>query len=201
MPIRAGEQWGANRPLPEGAPIVASDAELRDLVIDHRDRGRPIPVVGLLGGDLCRTLGGHGDRARLEGPDAVTVAVDLGTAIIDGAPTVFVAHLVVGRPFASGTVVMQAQWLDDLDLGPRSHPGDGWLDVTSGSVPIGQRRTARRRARTGTHLPHPGLRHERKRAGSLEFDRPTAVVIDGVPSGRHRRVEFGIEQAALRVVV
>lgn len=201
MPIERGAEWGGAGPLPEGSPIVGSDAELRALVLEHRDLGLPLPVVGLLGGDLCRTLGGRGDHDRLGGPDALTVDVDLGTAIVDGEPTVFVAHLTMGRLFASGTVVMQAQWLGALDLGPRSHPGDGWLDVTSGSVPLGQRRAARRRARTGTHLPHPGLRHERSRGLLLEPDRPTPVVIDGVSLGRRSRVEIAIEEAALRVVV
>lgn len=201
MGIERGGSYGVPRPLPPGSPIVASDAELRDLVLEHRRRGESLPVVGLVGGDLCRTLGGRGDRARLEGPEAVTVPVDLGLAVIDDVPTVFVAHLVVGRPFAGGTAVLQAQWRGDLDLGPRSHPADGRLDVTTGSVPLRQRRTARRRARSGSHLPHPDLRHRQVRELMIEPRRPMRVVVDGVDLGRARRVEIAIEDVALQVVV
>lgn len=201
MPIDRGQDWGRPGPLPAGSPVVASDRELRDLVLDHRRRAVPLPVIGLVGGDLCRTLGGRGDRSRLTGADAVTVTVDLGVASIDGESTVFVAHLLVGRPFVGGTVVMQAQWCDGLDLAPRSHPADGRLDVTSGRLPFGQRRAARRRARSGTHLPHPDLRHRSVRSLALDLDRATTVVVDGVVVGRHRRIEVAVEPDALRIVV
>ena len=36
----------------------------------RRDR-RELPTLGLLGGDLCRTLGGRGDEARLRSRAAV----------------------------------------------------------------------------------------------------------------------------------
>ena len=38
---------------------------------------------------------------------------------------------------------MNAQWLGDWDLGPRSHPNDGLLDVTDGTLPFGDRWKAR----------------------------------------------------------
>lgn len=201
MPIVRGGDYGDAVPLPAGSPVVSTDAELRAIVIDRRARGREIPVVGLAGGDLCRTLGGRGDRARLGGPEARTFPVDLGVVVADGVESYFVAHLVVGRVFGGGTVVMQAQWLGDADLGPRSHPGDGRLDVTTGDLPIAQRRLARRRARTGTHLPHPGLRHEQVERLVIESTRPRPVLVDGVSLGRRRRIEVTIEPDALCVVV
>lgn len=201
MPISPHSDFGEATPLPAGAPVVVDDASLRDLVLDHRRRGEALPPVGLLGGDLCRTLGGRGDRARLESDQARTFTVDLGTAVLDGRPTVFVAHLVIGRPFAGGTAVLQAQWLGQFDLGPRSHPADGRVDVTSGRLPWRQRVTARRRARTGAHLPHPDLDHRQVGEWAVESVRPRAVVIDGRSAGRVRRVVIGVESDALRVVV
>ena len=201
MAISRGSEFGEISPLPSDAPIVTDDWSLRELVLDHRVRGVPLPVVGLLGGDLCRTLGGVGDRSRLTGDEARTFSIDLGTALCDGQPTVFVAHLVVGRPFAGGTAVLQAQWLGELDLGPRSHPADGRLDVTTGRLRWRQRRTARRRARTGSHLPHPDLEHRQLTHVVIESDRPRTVVIDGRATGRFRRIEIGLEPDALRVVV
>lgn len=201
MPIGRNEDYGIAAPLSPGSPVVGSDAELRALVLDSRSRGERLPVVGLVGGDLCRTLGGRGDVARLSGPDARTVPVDLGIVTIDGEPTVFVAHLLVGRFLAGGTVVAQAQWLGPLDIGPRSHPCDGLLDVTTGRLPLGQRRAGRRRARSGTHLPHPDLSHQRTDRLVVERERPLPVTIDGVRIGRHRRLEIGLEPDALSVVV
>ena len=201
MGIGRGSDFGDPRCLPPGSPVVVDDWSLRELVLDHRHRGEPLPVVGLLGGDLCRTLGGTGDRDRLARDEARTFTVDLGTATCDGRSTVFVAHLVVGRPFAGGTAVMQAQWLDGLDLGPRSHPADGRVDVTSGRLPWRQRRTARRRARTGSHLPHPALDHRQSPHLVLESSRPRTVRIDGRRYGRFRHLEIAVEPDALRVVV
>lgn len=201
MPISRGSDYGEMAPLPSDAPIVSDDWSLRALVLEHRRGGVPTPTVGLLGGDLCRTLGGVGDRARLSSDEARTFSVDLGTAVCDGLSTVFVAHLVAGRPFAGGTAVLQAQWLGDMDLGPRSHPADGRLDVTTGRLRWRQRRTALRRARTGAHLPHPDLEHRQLVEVLIESDRPRPVVVDGRAIGRFRRVEIGLEPDALRVVV
>lgn len=201
MAIGRHSDYGIAAPLPPGSPTVTDDAELRAIVLAARAAGDRIPIVGLLGGDLCRTLGGSGDRVRLTSGDARTVPVDLGTASLDGEPTVFVAHVVVGRALAGGTIVAQAQWWGDLDIGPRSHPGDGLLDVTTGRLPRGQVRAGRRRARSGTHLPHPALTHRQVDRFLVESDRPVAVVVDGVTVGRHRRIEIGIEPDALSVVV
>ena len=68
MTIEKGRPWGEAATLPVGAPVARSDAELRALIEPAWRAGEPVPVVGLLGGDLCRTLGGPGDRARLTTP-------------------------------------------------------------------------------------------------------------------------------------
>jgi len=193
--------FGVPEPLPPGAPTVHDDAELRALVLEHRHEDRPLPPIGLLGGDLWRTLGGGGVADRLTGDGARTFAVDLGILEADGVPTVFVAHIVIGRLFAGGTAILQAQWYDGLDLGPRSHPADGRLDVTSGRLAWRQRRAARHRARSGSHLPHPALSHRQVDRLELDFDRPTVVTVDGRRLGRARSVRVSVEPGALSVVV
>ena len=201
MTIERFGPFGEALPLPSGAPTVTSDRALRALVLRHRSEGTPIPPVGLLGGDLSRTLGGTGSADRLTSTEATTFAVDVGRLELDGATTWFVAHVLIGRLFRGGIVVMQAEWLGDLDLGPRSHPSDGRFDVTSGALPLGERRRARVRARTGSHLPHPALEHRQQSHLEIDLRRPTPVVADGVALGRFRRVRVVLEPEALTVVV
>ena len=97
MTIKKGETWGVPGPLPSGGAIVASDADARRVLEEARLHHRPFPVLGLVGGDLCRTLAGPGDRLRLSSPDAVTFPVDLGEVLLDGRLQLFVAHLVARR--------------------------------------------------------------------------------------------------------
>jgi hypothetical protein len=201
--IRKGEAWGAPGALPRHGVIVASDDDAMDIVTAARRAGEPIPPLGLVGGDLCRTLGGRGDRDRLRSDDAMTFPVDLGEVLLDGSLHFFVAHLVARRAFwlGRGVVAMNAAWLGDLNLGPKAHPGDGLLDVTEGQVPAGQLLRARRRARSGTHVPHPGLKVQRTAAAQVTFDRPITVRLDGREVGSFRDLSIRVEPDALTVVV
>lgn len=202
MTIRKGSDYGEARPLPHGAPIVRGDAELHEIVAEAVLEQRLPVTVGLLGGDLCRTLGGTGRRDRLDGPDARSVPVDLVLAAIDDVTVPVVAHLIAGRLFgAPFAAVMNAQWIGELDLGPRSHPGDGLVDITTGTLPVRQRLLARRRARSGTHLPHPGLQYRRVNADTMTFDHSTRVRIDGARTLRGRSISITVVPDAFTVVV
>jgi hypothetical protein len=203
MTVEKGKAWGEPGALGPDGVVVATDAAARAVVEAARASGAPIPTMGLLGGDLAKTLGGLGDRDRLRSPDAVTFPVDLGVTRFDGQEHVFLAHAIARHRWWLGraVAVMNAQWLGDWDLGPRAHPGDGLLDVTDGDLPWGDRLKARTRARTGTHLPHPALRTSRVRSLDLEFDRPIGVWLDGVHVGRATELHVRVEPDAVRVVV
>lgn len=196
MTIRKGEPWGVARPLPPDAHEVTTDQALRHLVLAARAEGRPVPPVALVGGDLCRTMGGSGDRRRFRSGEALAFPVDLGLARLDGGgDQPFVAHAVARQPGWGGrfAVAMNAAWIGAWYLGPRAHPNDGLLDLTEGSLPLVQRFLARRRALTGSHLPHPALHTRRSAEHAITFDRPTAVRLDGVVVGRARRLELHCE--------
>jgi len=200
--IKKGSDYGLQQPLPEGAPVAYSDAELRTLIVAGRDAGESDVTVGLLGGDLCKTLGGSGTMSRLRGPDALTVPVDLVIATIDGVEIPFVSHLVAGKLFGRGfAVAMNSQWIGSRDLGPRSHPGDGLVDITTGSLGWRQRRAALARSATGTHLPHPSLTYRRVRSETLTFDRPVSLCIDGALQRKGQTVSLCVEPDAFHVVV
>lgn len=203
MTIRKGEAWGAPGPLPRHGVVVRSDRQARQIVTAARRAGEPVPPLGLLGGDLCRTLGGTGDEARLHSADAVTLPVDLGSVLVDGRLHWFVAHLVAKRSWWLGRVVvaMNAQFLGDWDVAPRSHPDDGRLDILDGNLPLGQRWLARGRLKHGTHVPHPGIEEHRVGAIQLDLARPTPVELDGEPVGTARSLSIRVEPDALLCVV
>lgn len=203
MTIRKGEPWGAPGALPADGVVVTTDAEAAELVTEARRTSTPLPVLGLAGGDLSRTLGGRGDRARLGSDEAMTFPVDLGEALLDGRLHFFVAHLVARRPLWRGrsVVVMNAAWVGDLNLGPKAHPGDALLDVTQASLRVRELPAVRRRARSGSHLPHPRMTMRRTAAEQVRFERPTPVWLDDRRVGSFRDVSVRVVPDGLTVVV
>lgn len=203
MTVRKGEPWGALGALPDHGVLVHDDAEARAVVEAARRAGEQPPPLGLLGGDLCRTLGGRGDVARVRSPDATRATVDVGSVLVDGEAHWFVAHLVARRSWWRGRVVaaMNAQWLGRWSVAPRAHPGDGLLDVLDGDLALGQRWKAKARLPTGTHLPHPGVQVERTRAARLDLDPALDIWLDGQRIGRARHLSLQVEPDALEVVV
>ncbi len=188
MTIGRGGAWGhpaPARPAGAGVPRAAGDAELARWAMSAHDRGeRLVAEVGP--GDVLRTLGLDAPRPAGE---QLVYPFDLGLASLDGGPPrPFVAHAVARRPLWRGeaAVAMNAAWLGSWYLGPRAHPNDGLLDVTWGTLPLGQRLLARRRAATGSHLPHPALTMQRRERWIHEFTQTTPVRLDGEPAGTCR---------------
>ncbi|HEX2274824.1 MAG TPA: hypothetical protein VHG90_13195 [Acidimicrobiales bacterium] len=206
MPIAKGQPYGAPGPLPEDAVVVRSDAEAREVVERARREKRPLPTLGLLGGDLCRTLGGgrggRGDEERLRSAGGVCFPVDLGEVLLDGRIRLFVAHLVArSRLWTRAFVAMNAQFLGDWNLGPRAHPGDGLLDTYDVRLRPGQLLAVRARLRHGAHLPHPGIVERRAPAVTVELERSSTVRLDGIAVGPARSLAVRVEPDALQVVV
>lgn len=202
MPISRGSPYGERGVLPDDGVIVRSDAEARAVVERARQEGRPFPPLGLLGGDLCRTLGGPGDEAKLRSPDAVRFPVDLGEVLLDGRVHLFVAHL-VARTRGWGHVVaaMNAQSVGSWVLGPRAHPNDGLLDVYQADLSLVDRLKVRSRVRHGAHMPHPAIKERRTAAVQIELDRARRVYLDGELVGEARDLSVRVEPDALTVFV
>lgn len=211
MGIRRREDWGESGPLPPGGVVVLDDADAAAVLHLNAGAGTATPPLGLLGGDLCATLGGRRDEARLHSADATRVVVDAMEVRLDGGrPQHAVAHLVARRSWWRGQViaVMNAAWLGTgarsraaWNVAPRAHPGDGMLDVLDADLSLGDRCKARRRLPLGTHVPHPGITTFRTAAHTFVLDRPADVWLDGRRVGRARTIEVRVLIDALAVVV
>jgi hypothetical protein len=204
MGIGKGQPWGEAARLPPQGVVVESDADARRAVEEARSRRVPFPVLGLVGGDLWRTLGGSGtgDPDRLRSEDAMTFTVDLGEVIVDGRVHLFVAHLVAhDRTWRRSFVAMNAEWRGQWDLGPRSHPGDGLLDTYDAKLSFSDLSKVRARLPRGSHLPHPGIKERRVAACQVDFGRPVRVELDGVSVGSGSVLLVRVEPDALTVVV
>lgn len=211
MTIRRGVDWGEPGPLAPGAPVVDGDAALVRAVLGAVEAGRAVEV-GLLGGDLHRTLGSPRHTVEeLRAGEGMRLPVDLGEVVLhrpDGSEdrAWFCAHLVAtegrGPLFADrSVVVMNAAFRGGLNLGPRAHPGDGLLDITDGRLGWWERRLARGRMATGSHLPHPDLAVARRRSVEASFDRPARVALDGTEVGSAVALQVWCRADAVTVVV
>ena len=203
MTISKGSPYGEpGVALPDDGVVVRSDAEARHVIEDCRLHGRPYPAIGLLGGDLCRTLAGPGDESRLRSDSATTFPVDLGQVLVDGRLHLFVAHAVLrNRWWTRAVVAMNAQWHGSWNLGPRGHPNDGLLDVYDAHLRAGDLWKVRARLPAGAHLPHPRIRERRARAVQIDLEKPLPLHLDGEQVDEGRSLSFRVEPDALRVVV
>jgi hypothetical protein len=203
MTIRKGEAWGERAEPPVDLVAVRSDAEAREVVTAARRAREPIPPLHLLGGDLCRTLGGPGDETRPPGAPVMVLPVDLGSVLVDGRLHWFVAHLIARRRCWRGRVVaaMNAQFLGRWDVAPRGHPNDGRLEVLDADLPVRERFQAWSRLPTGTHLPHPRISTRHLSAVQIEFATATPVFLDGVAIGPARSLAIRVEPDALTCIV
>lgn len=178
--IRKGAEWGEPVTPTGREPVAVDDVSLARLLADDD----PPPLVALVGGDLHRSLGGRAPERPMALP------IDVLRVTFDDEVRHAVAHVVARGalwqgPFAVG---MNATHLGGWNLGPRAHPNDGLVDVTEGRLGWRDRVAARRRAPSGTHVPHPDLRTRRVAHDVWEFDRPRSIYLDAMPSGRAHRV-------------
>lgn len=198
--IKKGTPWGVAAESPSDLLVAPTDRDARAFVVRQRERGASLRPVGLGGGDLARTMGGGHGRF----PGTVTKAtVDLLRVQSSERVTWAVAHVVARRGWHRGEVVfaMNAEFLGPYDVAPKSHPNDGKVDVVhvDASMSWRARRAAMRRARTGTHLPHPQLTTRQVAEYSLTFARPLVLWIDGVRWGRASDLLVTVEADALTV--
>lgn len=205
MPIAKGEDWGWSGRLPDGAPIATSDAEAAALIDGDIVSGAHVEspmTIGLSGGDMARTLGirtpyDRSSPKHVVPVDAIQVKLDDGTAHVG------LAHVVLGdlRRDRPGIALMNAAFLGPRNITPRSHPGDGKIDVVRMDLGLADRIKAWKRMTTGTHVPHPDITIRQRTEGVLEVDRARVVRVDGTSVGRSAEVHFEVIPAAILIAV
>lgn len=198
MTISKGIPW--ERPAKPGelSTAVASDFDAATKALEGLQSSPA--VLRLAPGDLLNTLGYD---VTPDPPAGLEFSMDLAFVAVDGrTPLPFVSHLVARQRFWSGMclVAMNAAWVGDLYLGPRAHPNDGLLDITYGSMGWQQRLLATKRARLGTHTPHPNLTTRRVRDFEIELNQPTPLYIDGRSIGTGTTLVLSLEPDAFKVV-
>ena len=202
MKVNKGQGWGFAAPLPSDGLIICTNKDLIDQITSYKRDGKSLPVFGLLGGDLWRTLGGRHDESRLYRDDATTVDVDLGCVLLDGKIYWFCAHMLIGNKFFGDKVfVSNAAHYGKSNPTPKAHPGDGKFDILKVDLSAMQTIKALKRISTGTHLPHTGIKYERVESKQLSFKQKMKVEIDGQKVGKFTNMSLRIENEALRVVV
>ena len=199
-----GIDFGEAGEIPPDAVAADSDSDAARIVAEARRAGREIPPVVLTGGDLARTLGVDPARAAPTRPAAAAgarFAVDVGAALVDGRLHWFVAHLVARRSWWRGRLLVaaNASFIGRWNAAPRSHPGDGRLDVFDASPSPAVRLAARRRLPSGTHVPHPDITQRRTAAAQYDFDPALDVYLDGRRLDRTRTLSLRVEPGALEV--
>ena len=202
MSVEKGADWGERARPPADLIVVDDSAAAVEMLTAERRANRPLPAVGLRGGDLVRTLGGPTAADLASAEEALHVTVDLGAVLVDGALHWFLDHLIARRSWLRGQVlvVANAAFVDDWNIAPRAHPGDGQFDsLETSTMSLGDRWQARSRLRTGTHVPHPAITTRRVEAVQYDFERPMPIRLDGRSIGEAAHLSVRLEPDAVDI--
>jgi len=176
--ITRGDQWGIPTTRIPADLLVNGDRELAASSTDSR--------LIVRGGDIAHSLGDPpppavGDRCTEVPIDALRISITFKNA---SAQTLIAAsHVMVGNWLRGRLVcVSNGGFIGALNVSPRAHPNDGFLDLMTidPSMGIQQRLRARKKSVLGTHTPHPLV--ETGRARSFAFScqsRSEPLRVDG----------------------
>lgn len=185
--------------VPDDAIFCNSDAECAEAAASG------IPFIPLAG-ELAHALGA-GSALISAGQQCVILSID--QILIKATSTsgeIFHFNAISDLTFGSYWhgefhVITSTGWTGGREVCPRAHPGDGVLDYlrVETAMSLRQRLKARRKMRSGTHLPHPSLRVSR--LTSLTLEGPLLLIVDGVARGKYAQIDCSIEASSAQVVL
>lgn len=200
MTIRKGEEWGR----PDITPASFFIAE------DDRDAASqpPLTPFALCRGDMFTSLGQprlpkHHTNCTIVPIDAVKCSVSL----LDGNEEIIRAfsNVSIGSWWRRRHIVItNSGFAGGLNIAPRSHPNDGEVDIVTlaNDMPLKQRFIARRKAKTGTHLPHPQLTMRRATMATFFRERPQErLAIDGVAVAQWTSISIEVEPDYWQIIL
>lgn len=196
MTIEKGKPWGSPCSVPAHRIVVESDSELADCAAE-------VPV-SLNGGDVWKSLGSPAVPAV--GMTGTKVNVDAIVITIDNEGNIRAASSIeIGSWHKRGRYICIANssFVKEKNIAPRAHPNDGSLDYLEIDETMSwrQRWSASRRARTGTHIPHPQI--TTKRVKDIQIDRQHSEVlrIDGIQVNEWQSIRVQIDSDHWQVIV
>ena len=204
MTIRKGEQWGTRISKPSRIRHVSSDAEIAQCSSED--------YISVGGGDIFTTLGSpafisDSDECTLLPMDALQVKILLSDASeksFTAASCIEVGSLM--SPLKSGRYICVTNGgiVSGRNFAPRAHPNDGRLDImlVAETMSFRDRLTARKKALTGTHVPHPSisLRQDETFSTKRLGERDT-LRIDGITAANWLEVSVSIVPDYWQIVV
>lgn len=192
MTIRKGEEWGRRETTPEKF-VVAEDDK------DAASQPPHIPF-GISRGNMYSSLGQP--KIPLRNSECTIVPIDAlmcTVSFVDGREEVSAAfsQVSIGSWWRGRCVVASnSGFLNGMNIAPRSHPNDGEMDIVSiaNTMPLKQRFIARRKAKTGTHIPHPHITVHRATTATFHQEKPQErLSIDGVAVSGWSSVSIAVE--------
>ena len=231
MSIRPGDSWGTPTDSAPDFVVVGSDGDLARSIQSWPHRNPLVSFEPNNESDLAKSLGLSALRESALNSgvattkisaqiDAIEYKIAGKTNLAMNAIEVGVSPLVLratsrskeisvtinGRRFfnglASGVVVANGQFIGAADLVPRSHPGDGRLEIHIYSLKAGERSAMRRRLATGSHLPHPRITTGSGARVRIEIKGGAwPIRADSELAGRSGRIEFEVQSPAARLLL
>lgn len=192
MTIRKGEEWGRRDTTPASFFIAEDDS-------DGASQPPHTPFA-LCRGDMFTALGQpalpvHHAECTLVPVDAMACTITFLSGETENLRAF--SHVTIGSWWKGRHVIASnSGFLSGMNIAPRSHPNDGEMDIVAidGNMPLKQRFIARRKAKTGTHVPHPQIAITR--STSVEFvreRRQERLSIDGVAVSQWAKISISIE--------
>ena len=190
--------WQFETPKASTLKVATTDSELIALY-ESGER-----LIGLQGGDLYKSLGGSGVAGlEADGVNTVGLKLDLGQLVVDESSYLFASYCKLLKPMKPWSTIwiINSPIIGQRRISPKSHPGDGWLDVVEFSLSFRQSLKAYKRSSTGDHLPHPQIKTSKKRTFMVNSNRKSKIVIDGKKIGFGKEVSISIIPHAIGVVL
>lgn len=191
MTIQKGEEWGRQGTVPSSFIIAEDDSDAATQP--------PHTPFALCRGDMFTALGNprlpvHHAECMILPVDAMECTISFTNGETEEVNAI--SHVAVGSWWRGRLIVVSNSgfWCG-LNISPRSHPNDGGFDTftMSSDMPFQQRFLARRRSRTGTHLPHPNIKVVREKSCVITRESPKErLSIDDVAVSNWQHISITI---------